>query len=73
MLTGAAVGSRHCRARAQASVFLAGARNRARQKRQARVHNVLELGGTLFSIMRPILGTLLEDDYDYEHHSPLAH
>jgi len=43
------------RARAQASAFLAGARNRARQKRQERIHYALELPGTWLSVVSPAL------------------
>ena len=36
-------------------LFLAGARNRARQKRQEHIHKVIELPGTWFSVIRPAL------------------
>ena len=59
-------GSRSSRARAQANAFLAGARNRARPKRQERIKHAFELPGTWLSAIRPAPGIFLKDDYEHE-------
>jgi len=59
------------RARAQASAFLAGARNRARKKRQERIHSVLELPGTWLSVIRPAL-VLCQKSSTYDSRPPIS-